>query len=105
MYHICPAQCQIQLLGRKVGNRQDIAGFLGEAPMQRSIKLADAVAGGLFRMQHREDLRAADRGLDLRETRDHLSGLAHDRERIERGALEQAIGLRDQIRAGTNVLP
>ncbi len=56
MYHICPAQCQIQLLGGELGNYRDRAGFRFESPMQRSIKLANAVFRGLFTMQERQDL-------------------------------------------------
>ena len=65
MYHIWPAQCQIQLGAGKCVDHRDFPRFFGCLAAQRGIQLALAVVAGIGGVDQRQDVVPADRRLDL----------------------------------------
>src|SRR5260370_5375187 len=98
MYHICPAQCQIQLArGEEIYSR-DPLGRLAEAPLEDALELARPVGRAVARMNQGDDIAAPDRRLDLGRARDDQSSLVDDRQELQRIALDDRVELLGEIR-------
>ena len=101
MYHICPAESQIQLLAGKASDDGDVAARRS-ARRAAAASLATPSSPASAAWISADDRVAAERRLDLAEAGDHAAGLAGERQRAERRVGEAARSTRS-ARSGLNL--
>ena len=87
MYHICPAECQIQLIPGKGADNRDPGGIA----TRRGGKLGDPVGAGFRLVDQPDGATLTESALDLDEAGNHLAGLAGQRQGTHRRLDQQAI--------------